>query len=371
MDKVSIRSTSRQSAVCSDVVLRESEQVRLIFRPEMVENPHNPAACIKGRFIYQKKGKKDVWQDFDLIPLSSIKKGEGFELEVKSGELLPLLQQLGALYRVHRRQGIPEGRVEFVRIEEQLAKLLQLSEPELNEFLSANTPGAVQTLRRVLRWLSKEPSRIEQLAVDDAQLGNLNALVGLANLCAVLKIWRDNSGNEDEEFWQRAFGKHAFVLSQLFAYPVVVIKDKAYVGGKRLDNAHGNLVDFLAKVSSSGAAVLIEIKTPGTRLLGPEYRQDVYPPSRDLGGAIAQVLHYRESLLQQLHLLTGPEDRLLPSEPKCLVIAGCAERELISENQRRSFERFRDRVQGVTVVTFDEVFARVQALVELLQRADT
>jgi len=89
----------------------------------------------------------------------------------------------------------------------------------------------------------------------------------LANLRAVLEVWRTNEDNPDEEFWQDVFSKHAYVLSQLFAYPVAIIRGKAYVGGKRYDNLHGNLVDFLGRVPSSGSAVLIEIKTPRTPLL--------------------------------------------------------------------------------------------------------
>ena len=40
---------------------------------------------------------------------------------------------------------------------------------------------------------------------------------------------------------------------------IEVIKEKAYVGGKRFDNLHGNIVDFLGRIQSTGAAVLIEI----------------------------------------------------------------------------------------------------------------
>jgi hypothetical protein len=91
MEKVEVHSTSNQSAICSDIVIRETDRVRLVFRPEIVDNPHEPAAAIKGRFLYQKKAKNDTWEPFETIPLSSIKQGEGYQLEIKSGELLPLL----------------------------------------------------------------------------------------------------------------------------------------------------------------------------------------------------------------------------------------------------------------------------------------
>jgi hypothetical protein len=368
MDKLEIHSTSRHSAVCSDIVIRDGEQVRLVFRPEIVDNPASPAACVRGRFLYQRKGKKDTWVEFDSLPLSSLKKGDQFQLELKAGELLPLLRHLGALYRVHRGEGVPQGRVEFVKIEQHLAKLLQLTESELSEFLSQNETDAISTLRRVLRWLSANPQTALHFSGEGNGLPELNALIGLANLRSVLALWQANSMNDDEGFWQDLFGTHSYVLSNIFAYPIVMIRDKAYVGGKRIDNAHGNLVDFMGQIRTSGEAILIEIKTPNTGLLGTLYRQDVYPPSGHLVGAISQVLKYRESLMHELHTLNqGQEVKLSGVDPRCVVIAGTASRDLHDDNRKRSFERFRERLSGVTVITFDEVFERVRGLIGLLE----
>jgi hypothetical protein len=366
MEKIEIRSTSRHHAVSSDIIIRDGEQTRLVFRPEIVDNPSAPVACVRGTFLYRRKGKGDQWNDFETKPLSSLKKGDQYQLEIKSGELLSLLHSLGALYRLFRAEGVPQGRLELVKIEQHLAKLLQLSEPELNDFLSANRENAIKTLRRVLRWLADRPPT-DSPATGYAELPELNALVGLANLRAVLKTWNDNSENASEEFWQGLLAKHSFVLSQLFAYPVVVINQKAYVGGKRIDNRHGNIADFLCRIPTSGTAVLVEIKTPKTALLGPKYRQ-VFPPSRELSGAISQVLEYRESLMHEVHALhQGQGSELSSGEPRCLIIAGCGARELVDDAQKRSFERFRERLAGVTVVTFDEVFERIGGLVGLFE----
>jgi hypothetical protein len=61
-------------------------------------------------------------------------------------------------------------------------------------------------------------------------------------------------------------------------------------------------------------------------------------------------------------LLTG-------AEPRCVVIAGNASRELTDDFRKGSFERIRERLFGVTVVTFDELFGRVAGLVALLERS--
>ena len=125
------------------------------------------------------------------------------------------------------------------------------------------------------------------------QLPGLTALLGLSAVKDALSYWRQNQTNSSEAFWQQALTNRAYVLSQVFAYPVVVICSKAYVGGKQVSNRGGNVVDFLASVESTDAVVLIEIKTPQTKLLGSEYRDGVFPLSGELSGAIAQVLRYR------------------------------------------------------------------------------
>lgn len=365
MEKVKIESTSRHSASCSDISVREGERVRLLFRPEIVDNPANPPASVRGRFVYQRKGNFDRWVDFDKLPLSSIKKGEGYQLSLGASELYKLLREVVPLYRFHRNEGVPVGKIELLKIDPAVSESLPLAEIDLLGFLSEHSGNAVQALRTVLQWLSKQPLA-QKLISDGSELPELNSLVGLANLRSALELWRDNAGNNSEEFWQSLFTRHSYVLSQLFAYPVVLIKGKAYVGGKDLSNAGGNIVDFLLRTESSGAAVLVEIKTPQTPLLATEYRGGAYPPSTDLGGAISQVLEYSESLAAEFHALTRADDRFSAAGPRSVVIIGDASRELSDEAKKRSFERFRERLIGVRIVTFDEVFRRVEGLVTLL-----
>lgn len=161
------------------------------------------------------------------------------------------------------------------------------------------------------------------------------------------------------------------MLSQIFAYPVVVIQSKAYVGGKQVSNKGGNVVDFLASVESTEAVVLIEIKTPQTRLLGGEYREGVFPFSGDLSGAVAQVLRYRQSLMQNFHNIMAQHSKPhIMGEPRCIVLAGNADKELTSAVLRENFELQRERLQGITIITYDELFRRLGRVVALLEGVD-
>ena len=142
------------------------------------------------------------------------------------------------------------------------------------------------------------------------------------------------------------------------------------MGGKQLDNRDGNVVDFLMKAEATGAVALVEIKTPSTRLLGQAYRQKVFPPSTELSGATMQVLNYRQTLSSEFSNLTRrATEALTLGEPPCIVIAGDASAELHDEAQRSCFELWRQRLNGVTVVTYDELFRRIRRLVDLLEEA--
>jgi hypothetical protein len=89
-----------------------------------------------------------------------------------------------------------------------------------------------------------------------------------------------------------------FLLNQLLAAPVVIEKDKAYVGGKGVSNTGGKVVVFLLREPVVDNVVLLEIKTPVTPLLQvSQHRAGVYGPSQELGGSLTQLAVHRQSLL--------------------------------------------------------------------------
>ena len=192
----------------------------------------------------------------------------------------------------------------------------------------------------------------------------------------LLSLWEAERGNGEEEFWQKKFSENTIALSQLFAYPVVVLKEKAYLGGKGVDNRNGSVLDYLFTNDLTGNAGLVEIKTPMTPLLAnTEYRGGVFAPSTELSGAIAQVMKYGDDLSKDFFSLhyrsqaSLPQDKVLEAfDPPALVIAGDAERELTIPHKKRSFELYRHGLAKVRLVTFDEVFAKIKTLIKLLEQ---
>jgi len=182
----------------------------------------------------------------------------------------------------------------------------------------------------------------------------------------ILGVWDNHKENSDEEFWQLTFKENSYVLSQIFAVPLVFIQDKAYVGGMKLDRSEARFVDYLFSTESSREAILIEIKTPTTKILGSEYRGGVFPPSTELSGAVVQVLRYRMELTKSLQSVT--EDRgvaINAFSPKCVIVAGNTTTQFKDPDMRRSFELYRSGLKDVEIVTYDELFRKVEVLANL------
>lgn len=184
----------------------------------------------------------------------------------------------------------------------------------------------------------------------------------------VLRIWHSNQNNDDEEFWQQTFTDHPLILSQAFAVPIVILKSKAYVGGKGIENSQGKVTDFLVANRLSGNAALVEIKTPKSKLVGASYRAGVYAISSELSGAVVQVSAQRDTFLKDYHQVAHNSGvQFTAFSPHSLIIAGSLQEGLTDAYRRQSFELFRQGLRDVQIVTFDELFAKIENLLRSLQ----
>jgi hypothetical protein len=191
---------------------------------------------------------------------------------------------------------------------------------KFRRFLSRQKAG-IDVIARLIAWITAATKVedvvdiLEKLKVDDIQ--KLSAAVGLSNLKSVLSIWQNNDKNESEEFWQGVLSSNSFIFAQIFSFPVILLENKAYVGGKSINNKGGNIIDFLCANNFTRNVALIEIKTPVTKLLGLKYRGDVYNISNELSGSVIQVTNYKNSLLQNyIGLVNSQEDRFEAFDPK-------------------------------------------------------
>src|SRR5437879_4358811 len=112
--EVRVSRTSAHTADVTPIVLRETKTSRLIFRPVLLDNPHDRDAAIDGEFMFQRKTPKGAWEDFNELPLSKLKATEWVRLELKAAELLALFRGLKGYYRLVEEHGLGRGTSEYV-----------------------------------------------------------------------------------------------------------------------------------------------------------------------------------------------------------------------------------------------------------------
>lgn len=353
-------STSASTANVSDVVLRTGNRRRLVFRAMLVRNLHNEAASVRGTLIYQAKRDRDQWIDIDGLSLTTLRSDEWTKVELKSEELLKLYQAVGTLYAHMRERGIAYGEQELVPIEkgEVVRQVLALLDGEDSEEL----------VKAFLGWASDQDTGTLAVSLGDTDADTLvtfDAAVTVARMRHFIILAKSALASTDESEWQELLKKESWVISQIYAQPIVLIQDQAYVGGKSIRNTGGSVVDYLYTNKLTGNVLLVEIKTPAATLLR-SYRGNVMAPGPDLSGGVQQLLQARHSFEQEHRQLVERSGKdLNVISPRCLLIVGTLT-SLSDDTARRSFELFRNNNRQVEVVTFDELIGKAEQLVQLL-----
>jgi hypothetical protein len=372
MEEIKIKSTSSSSAEADPIILRITDKIRLVFIPSIVENPTNSDACVRGVFVYQKKLKADEWESIKDIKLNTLKSSEGVQLEINSEEVLHLMNQLAVLKEIYNQNGVPVGEVSYVKTPNYLTELNGLPKEALRKLLDINNTMGTSLFIKLMDWLSNISDHEKFVecfnSINPETLTKINVIASLGSLRRLLSIWEINQDNDNEEFWQNEFVNNPYLLSQLFAYPVVLVKDKAYIGGKGYDNKGGSIIDFLGKSILTNNAVLVEIKTPVTQLTKNKYRNSIYNISEELTGAVIQVANYSYTISHnQPPSGTNQYDIVESFKPHSVVIVGNGANELDDIERRKSFELFRRGLKDVDIITFDELFVKINNLISILE----
>ena len=186
-----------------------------------------------------------------------------------------------------------------------------------------------------------------------------------------------------EDVWQDFFERNQWI----FGYGLKLIScegldnsklEQIALGSGRISGS-GNRIDALMKTRGEISSLLFcEIKTPDARLtMDGEYRADVYSPAKDLRGGVAQVqkaIHKVSLAVSETHKqLTGrggsPTGEIVTVvRPRGVVVIGRLSEfeDPFGVNYERfsSFELYRNGLQGLEVLTFDELLERARFIVE-------
>jgi hypothetical protein len=347
MDTLTTTSTSRATMDIKPIVLRENEITRLIFSPCWVSASGNP---LRGGFRFQRKSPKETWEDIEHRPMSSLKKDEGYELNLDGSDIAKLFSGLEEIKDTLSQHGHHYGTRTFA-----------LSQ--------ANVEGIFLQIGNVENrdWVIEQ---LKKLEVDNFE--NLGSAIGRARLENVIEFFETNIANTDESFWQSFFQNNPWIIQQVFAFPVIYLNGETYLGGKNSkgrQGSGGSATDFLFANGSNGSFAVVEVKTPNCDLVGTCYRgeqgsgdkNEIYRIHGDLTGGIVQMENQIYTAVEYFKTTIGEDyEDLNHLNPSGVLIAG--NYSSMPDQQKKSFDLFRKSLGKNQVYTFDEVLAKLKLL---------
>lgn len=375
---VTVVSTSSHSGDVPPIDLREPTDVtRLRFAPKVVMGSDSSDVMVEGTFLYERKGHKDSCFPLDVssdfISKRTVRKGDALKLALSSRETKALYDGLSKLYRAANGMGgIPYGTSTYVAVDRTARTLFELLRKDPTTVRMIADEDMLSLVRELLRLLtqgaSKDDLREVLVGLEDSSLQSLSSSFSAERLKRVRDEFAANINNGKESYWQAFFERNAWVISQVFCVPCALYESQAYAGGKSLGNKGGSLPDFLYQNRLTRNLAIVEIKTPLTPLLGEPYRSNSYSMSKELSGAVSQVLSYKQTLLNEFHArYVNSGGGFEAFSPLCIAVLGST-RELSDRVKNGSFENFRGCLSGVVILTYDELLGKIDDLIDLFSK---
>ena len=90
-----------------------------------------------------------------------------------------------------------------------------------------------------------------------------------------------------------------------------------------------------------------------------------------MSGAINQLLSYKDTIQKDYYgLVSNPQSKFELINPKCILICGNLKDSLKNEGHKSSFELFRKNLKDIEIITYDELFSKIEILVKIFSGED-
>lgn len=352
---ITTRSVARGFAEVADIELRTTARTRILFRAGL------HAGGVRGFIIRQKRGKNGVWKDANEVNFNSVPADCGVSIELDTEATTKLYEGLSQLRMVHQR-GVDPGEQTYV-VSTQDETIVINDRNKAQAIQALLDQGHSEAFWQVLT--KSDPDLATRLAAAQLQFKRQQAIDEFA---ASLTRHAD-----EEEYWQHFFETGPWMLQSAFSAPVFQLRGETYLGGKLPIGRQGKggvATDFLFADDSTKSFAVVEIKTPHATLVGPRYRgetgtgfdSEVYAMHSELTGAIVQTRNQIAVAIEDFQMLQrgGFYDKINRVHPKGVLVTGMVAE--LSQREKDSFNHFRQGLQSLTVITFDELLHRLKLL---------
>lgn len=188
----------------------------------------------------------------------------------------------------------------------------------------------------------------------------------------------------EEAAWHHFFKAHKWIFGLSLDLKFMDdFLDESHVGDPNTENRGNPTVDYMGITDFT---TLIEIKTPNKKFFvhgeTQSSRTNTWSFSRDFLDAISQGLAQKDALLKSIShkVIVGNDNRIINKEqirtvdPKIVLVFGDKSKKLPIDsdtaeggNKRDTLERFIRDSRNVTVITFDELYKRAEAIAKLTE----
>lgn len=285
MTHLTTKSTSSNTAeILQDFIIEETPTNRRIFKAIIVDNPKDSEATVNGYMVYQKKIRKDEWEDIKELKLSQLKSGEGVKFYFSCSELKKFKEALDQSYAIGNK-GIRYGTKELVV--EEASKIIEVPADRkqfINTLLKQNHGAEVWS-----ELLSINPDLATKLSYAKIQSDRKKSLE---------EFEKSLIEQKDESYWQNFFKENQWIFGFGLKYQFLdILQAQPYYGGSNLLGKGAEKGDYLLNTAAENKfTVLVEIKKPNTTLFAKtksgefaKYRNGVHYLHYDMVGAVSQI----------------------------------------------------------------------------------
>ncbi|MFZ2864514.1 MAG: Shedu immune nuclease family protein [Ignavibacteriaceae bacterium] len=364
MAQLTTKSTSHYTAdILQDFIIDETSTTRRIFKATIVANPKDPSASVTGHIIYQRKGRKDEWEDVRKLNLSELKSGEGVKFHFSCSEMKSFYNALEQSYAIGNK-GISYGTKEL--IVEEASKIIEVPD------------GRRQFIKTLLKQDYGEEVWKELLSIDPDLATKLSYAKIQADRKKSLKEFEESlEKDNDEAYWQNFFENNQWIfgfgLKYQFLHP---LQAQPHYGGTKLSGKGAQKGDYLLHtVAENKFTVPVEIKKPEAQLFARDkdlkikkYRNGVPILSSSLTGAVSQIqVNSKTWEIEGSNSQQNREElqaaKIFTHGPKGILVIGHS-KQLDSFEKRKAFELYRSNIHNPEILLFDELFERAKYIVE-------
>lgn len=329
------------SEIEQPIIIDQTAQTRTVLKCALTPKG------VRGEIWRQKKREDGQFSDQNEIDFRKEDKNYGVKIEIPSDGLRILAKELYNIFIVRKEKGVEFGENSYIVTDK-------------------NKTSAIRSL--IEEGYSEEfINKLKEIKPD--QVENISKLEIIEKRAKDLKEFKEQIENNDREsYWQSFFEKRKWIFGYGLNYKILKqLETQPYYGGETMDGRGAQIGDYITHTEGLNKyTVLVEIKTPKTKMLkgNQPNRSGAWSLSKGLTDAITQLQANIDTWNTQgskkpdnIDLLHNQS--IYTITPKGILVIG-TQGELDNHDKRRTFERLRQSINGIEIITFDELMERAK-----------